>query len=93
MDTPTYRVLWLAVTVALPELQDFQVSVSIHIPAEFMRSSQLHFNNFDRRSRPLIDQQCLTWPAATMAYLSFKDFQVNVSWLFTAVANTFYGIE
>ena len=55
-----------------------------------MRSSQLHFNNFDRRSRPLIDQQCLTWPAATMA---IKDFQVSVSWLFTVVANTLHGPE
>ena len=60
MDTPTYL-------VASPGLQDFQVSAPIHIPAEFMRSSQLHLNNFDRRSRPLIDQQRLTWPAATMA--------------------------
>ena len=67
MDTPTYRILWPAVTIALPGLQDFQVSVPTHIPAEFMQSSQLHVNNFDRRSRPLIDQQCLTWPAATMA--------------------------
>ena len=67
MDTPTYRVLWPAVTIALPGLQHFQVSVPIHIPAEFMRSSQLHLNNFDRRSRPLIDQQRLTWSAATTA--------------------------
>ena len=67
MDTPTYRILWPAGTIALPRLQDFQVSVPIHIPAEFMRSSQLHLNNFDRRSRPFIDQQRLTWPAATMA--------------------------
>ena len=69
MDTPTYRVLWPAATIALPGLQDFQVSVPIHIPAEFMRSSQLLScisNNFDRRSRPLIYQQRLTWPAATM---------------------------
>ena len=67
MDTPTYCILWPAATIALPGLQDFQVSVPIHIPAELMRSSQLHLNNFDRRTRPLIDQQCLTWPAATMA--------------------------
>ena len=67
MDTPTYRILWPAATIASPGLQDFQVSVPIHITAEFMRSSQLDLNNFDRRSRPLIDQQRLTWPAATMA--------------------------
>ena len=45
IDTPTYRILWHAATIALPGLQDFQVSVSIHITAEFMRSSQLHLNN------------------------------------------------
>ena len=67
MDTPTYRILWPAATIALPGLQDFQASVPIRIPAEFMRSSQLHLNSFDRRSRPLIDQQRLTWPTATMA--------------------------
>ena len=67
MDTPTYRIIWPAATIALPGLQDFQVSVPIHIPAEFMRSIQLHLNSFDRRSRPLIDQQRLTWPTATMA--------------------------
>ena len=67
MDMPTYRILWLAATIALPRLQDFQVSVPKHILVEFMRSSQLHLNNFDQRPRPLIDQQHLTWPAATMA--------------------------
>ena len=66
MDTPTYRIL-LPAAIALPGLQDFQVSVPIHISAEFMQSSQLHLNDFDRRSRPLIDQQRLTWPAATIA--------------------------
>ena len=40
MDTPTYRILWPAATIALPRLQDFQVSVPIHIPAEFMRSTE-----------------------------------------------------
>ena len=69
MDTPTFYILWPAFTIALPGLQDFQVSVPIHIAAEFMRSSQLHLNCFDRRPRPLIDQQRLTWPAATMALL------------------------
>ena len=39
MDTPTYCILWPADTIALPGLQDFQVSVPIHIPAEFMQSS------------------------------------------------------
>ena len=67
MDMSTYCILWPAATIALPGLQDFQVSVPIHIPAEFMRSSQLHLNSFDRWPRPLIDQQRLTWPAATMA--------------------------
>ena len=67
MYMPTYRILWPAATIALPGLQDFQVSVPIHNLAEFMRSSQLNLNNFDRWSRPLIDQQRLTWPAATMA--------------------------
>ena len=83
MYTPTYCILWPAATIALPGFQDFQVSVLIHIPAEFMRSSQLHLNSFDRRPRPLIDQQRLTWPAATMAiYPGFKDFQVSISWLY-----------
>ena len=67
MDTPIYCILWPAATIALSGLQDFQVSVPIHIPAAFMQSSQLHLNSFDRRTRPLIDQQRLTWPAATIA--------------------------
>ena len=67
MDTLTNRILWPAVTIALPGLQDFQVSIPIHVPAEFKRSSHLDINNFDRRPRPLIDQQRLTLPAATMA--------------------------
>ena len=72
MDTPTFYILWPPATIALPGPQDFQVSVPIHIPAEFMRSSQLHLNCFDRRPLPLIDQQRLIWPAATMAYPGFR---------------------
>ena len=68
MDTPTY-ILWPAATIALHGLQDFQVYVPTHIPTEFMQSSELHLNNFDPLSHPLIDQQHLTWPAATMALL------------------------
>ena len=67
MDTPIYRILWSTANIASPGLQDFQVKVPIHIAAEFMRSSQLYLNSFDRGPRPLIDQQRLTWPAATMA--------------------------
>ena len=62
MDMPTYHIVWPASTIALPGLQDFQVSVPIHIRAEFMRISYLHLNNFDLQSCPLIDQQRLTWP-------------------------------
>ena len=71
----------------------YQVSISIHITAKFMLNSQLHHNNFDRWSCPLIDQQRLTWPDATMALPGLSYFQVSVSWLFTAVANKLHGAE
>ena len=93
MDTPTYRILWPAATIALPVLQDFQVSVPIHIPAKFMRSSQLDLNNFNRWPPPLIDRHTRLGLLELLLYLGFKDSQVSVSWLFTAVANMLHGTE
>ena len=95
MDMPTYHILWPAAAIALPGLKDLQVSASytLYIPAEFMQSSQLHLNNFNQQSHLLIDQQHQTWPAATMALPNFKDFQVSVSLLFIAIANTLHVAE
>ena len=60
-------------------------------PAEVY--SQLHSYTFDRRPRPLIDRQQLAWPVETVAILELQDFQVSVSWLFTAVYKTLNDAE
>ena len=39
MDMPAYRIFWPTATTALPGLQDYQVSVPIHITAKFMQNS------------------------------------------------------
>ena len=40
-----------------------------------------------------IDRQQLAWPVETVALLELQDFQVSVSWLFTAVYKTLNDAE
>ena len=64
----------------------------IVFPAPAEVAMQLDLNNFDRRPRPLIDRYTRLVLLQLLLHFGFKDFQVSVSWLFTAdITNTLHG--